>query len=51
MKTCDMPLPELFKAKGSVHTNEVELKMPKINEVKVKRLPREVRHSHRTRKV
>ena len=29
MKTCDMPLPELFKAKESVHTNEVELKMPK----------------------
>ena len=43
MKTCDMLLPELFKAKGSVHTNEVELKIPKINEVKVKKLPKEVK--------
>ena len=43
MKTCDMPLPELFKAKESVHTNEVELEMPKINEVKVKKLPIEVK--------
>ena len=38
-----MSLPELFKAKESVHTNEVELEMPKINEVEVKKLPREVK--------
>ena len=43
MKTCDMSLPEVFKAKESVHTNEVELEMPKINEVKVKELPREIK--------
>ena len=43
MKTCNMPLPELFKTKESVHRNEEELKMPKINEVKVKKLPREVK--------
>ena len=42
IKTCSMPLPELFKAKESVHTNEVELDLPKINEVEVKELPREV---------
>ena len=38
-----MSLPELSKAKESVHTNEVELEMPKINEVEVKKLPREVK--------
>ena len=43
MKTCDMSLPELFKAKESVHTNEVELEMPKIKDVKVKELPREIK--------
>ena len=43
MKTCKMSLPELLKAKESVHTNEVELEMPKINEVEVKKLPREVK--------
>ena len=43
MKTCNMSLPELFKAKESVHTNEVDLEMPKINEVEVKELPREVK--------
>ena len=34
---------ELFKAKESVHTNEVELEIPKINEVEVKEFPREIR--------
>ena len=43
MKTCDMPLPELFKAKESVHTNEVELEMPIINEVEIREFPREVK--------
>ena len=43
MKTCDMSLPELFKANESVHTNEVELEIPKINEVEVKELPREIK--------
>ena len=42
MKTCNMSLPELFKAKESVHTNEVELEMPKINEVEIRELPREI---------
>ena len=40
MKTCNMSLLKLFKAKESVHTNEIELEMPKINEVEVKELPR-----------
>ena len=43
MKTCNMSLPELFKAKESVHTNKIELEIPKINEVEVKELPREIR--------
>ena len=43
MKTGNMSLPELFKAKESVYTNEVELEMPKINEVKVKDLPRKIK--------
>ena len=43
MKICNMSLPELFKAKESVHTNEVELEISKINEVKVRELPREVK--------
>ena len=38
-----MFLPELSKAKESVHTNEVELEMPKINEVEVNELPREIK--------
>ena len=37
-----MSLPKLFKAKESVHTNEVELEIPKINEVEVRELPREI---------
>ena len=43
MKTCDMSLPKLFKAKESVHTNEMGLEMPKINEVGVRELPREIK--------
>ena len=43
MKTCDMSLPELFKAKENVHINEVELEMPKISEVEIRELPREVK--------
>ena len=40
MKTCNVSLPKLFKAKESVHTDKIELEMPKINEVEVKELPR-----------
>ena len=43
MKTCNISLPELFKAKESVHTNEVDLEMPKINEVEVKELPKKIK--------
>ena len=35
MKTCNVSLPKLFKSEESVHTNEIELEMPKINEVEV----------------
>ena len=34
MKTCDMSLPGLFKAKESVHINEAELGVPKVDEWK-----------------
>ena len=40
MKTCKVSLPKLFKSEESMHTNEIELEMPKINEVEVKELPR-----------
>ena len=43
IKTCDVSLPKLFKATESVHTNEIELEMPKINEVEVRELPREIK--------
>ena len=43
IKTCNVPLPKLFKAKESVHTNEIELEIPKINEVEVRELPREIK--------
>ena len=43
MKTCDVSLSKLFKAKESVHTDEIELEMPKINEVEVRELPREIK--------
>ena len=42
-KTCNMSLPKLFKAKESLHTNEIELEIPKINEVEVRELPREIK--------
>ena len=38
-----MSLPKLFKAKESAHANEIELEMPKINEVEVRELPREIK--------
>ena len=40
MKPCDVSLPKLFKSKESVHTDEIELEVSKINEVKVKEVPR-----------
>ena len=43
MKTCNVSLPKLFKATESVYTNEIELEISKINEVKVRELPREVK--------
>ena len=43
METCDMSLPELFKAKESVHINEVELGVTKVNEVEIRELPREIK--------
>ena len=43
MKTCNMSLPELLKAKENIHINEVELEMPKVNEVEIRELPREVK--------
>ena len=43
MKTCDMSLPNLFKAKGSVHTDVKELEVPEINKVEIKELPREIK--------
>ena len=43
MKTYNVSLPKLFKATESVHTNEIELEISKINEVKVRELPSEVK--------
>ena len=43
MKTCDMSLPELFKAEEGVHTDEMELEKPEINAVETKELPREIK--------
>ena len=43
MRTCNVSLPKLFKAKESIHTNEIELEMPKINKVEVRELPREIK--------
>ena len=43
MKTCNTSLPELSNTKENVYTNVVELEMPKINEVEVKKLPTEVK--------
>ena len=43
METCDMSLPELFKAKESVHINQVELGVTKVDEVEIRELPREVK--------
>ena len=43
METCNMSLPELFKAKESVHINEVELGVTKVDEVEIRELPREVK--------
>ena len=43
MKTCDMSLPKVFKAKESVHINEVDLGVTKVDEVEIRELPREVK--------
>ena len=33
----------MFKAEESVHTDEIELKMPEINAVEIKKLPRKIK--------
>ena len=38
-----MFLLKLFKAEESVHTDEIELKMPEINAVEIKELPRKIK--------
>ena len=43
MKTCDISLPNLFKAKEMVHTDEKELEVLEINKVQIKELPREMK--------
>ena len=43
MKTCNMSLPNWFKAKESVHVDEKELEVPEINKVEIKELPREMK--------
>ena len=43
MKTCNMSLPELFRAEESVHTDEMELDKPEINAVEIKELHREIK--------
>ena len=43
MKTCNMSLPNLFKAKEMVHRDEKELAVLEINEVEIKELPREIK--------
>ena len=40
MNTCDVSLPKLFKTTENIHTDEMKLEMPKINDVEVKELPR-----------
>ena len=40
MKTCNMSLPELFKAEESVHTDKIKLEIPEINAVEIKEVPR-----------
>ena len=43
MKTCNMSLPNLFKAKESVWIDKKELEVLEINEVEIKELPREIK--------
>ena len=43
IKTCNVSLPKLFKAKQSVHANEIELEMSEIIEVEVRELPGEIK--------
>ena len=43
MKTCNMSLPNWFKAKESVHADEKELEVPEINKVEIKELPRDMK--------
>ena len=39
MQTCNVSLPNSFKAKESVHAAEKELEVPEINKVEIKELP------------
>ena len=43
IKTCNMSLPELFRAEESVHTDDMELEKPEINAAEIKELPREIK--------
>ena len=38
-----MSLPNLFKAKESVHTDEIKLEIPEINAVEIKEIPRKIK--------
>ena len=38
MKTSNMSLPNLFKAKENVHTDEIKLEIPEINAVEIKEI-------------
>ena len=40
---CNMSLPKLFKVEESVHTDEIELKIPETNAVEIKVLPRKIK--------
>ena len=40
---CDMSLAKSFKAKESVHKDEIELEIPEINTTEISELPRKIR--------
>ena len=40
---CNMSLPKLYRAEGSVHTDEIKLDTPKMNVVEINELPKDVK--------
>ena len=42
-EVCNTSLPKLYRAVGSVHTDEIKLETPKINAVEINELPKEVK--------